>query len=157
MLAVWCAGLLLARAFQLGDLNAPRPKQKQLVIYASEAQVVPAGKPAVLELRFRVQDGYHVNSHHPASELEIPTAVELAPDAGVRVETAQYPAGKPYALALDPTQKLDVYTGEFAVRLPVIAKSGSHDLHGTLRYQACDRAACYPVKTLLLDIVFTAQ
>ena len=83
--------------------------------------------------------------------------MELAPEAGVQVETAQYPAGKPYTLALDPSQTLDVYTGEFAVRLPVVAKAGSHELHGALRYQACDRAACYPVKRLPLDVVFTAK
>lgn len=157
MLAAWWAALLLGGVGQMVDLDAPRPKAKQLVVYASEAQVVTAGKLAVLELRFRVQDGYHVNSHHPASELEIPTAVEVAPDAGVRVETVQYPAGKPYTLALDPSQTLDVYTGEFALRLPVVAKAGSHELHGALRYQACDRAACYPVKTLALDVVFTAK
>ena len=157
MLGAWWAALLLAAVGQMGDLDAPRPKAKQLVMYASDAQVVTAGKLAVLELRFRVQDGYHVNSHHPASELEIPTAVELAPDVGVRVETAQYPAGKPYTLALDPSQTLDVYTGEFAGQLLVVAKAGSHELHVALRYQACDRAACYPVKTLPLEVVFTAK
>ncbi len=161
MLSAWWLGLLLAgpaqSGTQLGELDAPRPKPKQFVVYASEAQVVPAGKPAVLELRFRVQDGYHVNSHHPSSELEIPTALELAGDAGVQLRTAQYPAGKTYSLALDPSEKLDVYSGEFAVKLPVVAKAGSHTLHGALKYQACDRAACYPVKTLPLDVVFTAQ
>ena len=52
---------------------------------------------------------------------------------------------------------LSVYTGEFAVRVPMTAKAGNHELHGSLQYQACDRAACYPVKKLPLDIVFTAQ
>ena len=150
------AALLLVGA-QLGQLNAPRPKPKQFVAYASEAQVVPAGKPAMLELHFRVQDGYHVNSHRPSSELEIPTAIELAPETGVRLATAQYPAGTTYVPLFDPTEKLDVYAGEFAVRIPVVASAGSHALHGTLKYQACDRAACYPVKTLPLDVVFQAQ
>lgn len=150
------ASLLLAAA-QFGQLDTPRPKPKQFVSYASEAQVVTAGKAATLELRFRVQDGYHVNSHHPNSELEIPTAVELAPETGVQLSAAQYPAGKAYSLAFDPSEKLDVYSGEFAVKLPVVATAGSHALHGVLKYQACDRAACYPVKTLALDVLFVAR
>ena len=115
---------LLLVAAQFGQLDAPRPKPKQFVAYASEAQVVSAGKPATLELRFRVQDGFHVNSHHPSSELEIPTTVELAPEAGVRLDTVQYPAGKTYVPAFDPGEKLDVYTGEFVVRVPLTAKAG---------------------------------
>ena len=157
MLAAWRIGLWLAAAAQLGELDAPRPKPKQFVVYASETQVVPAGKPATLEIRFRVQDGYHVNSHHPSSELEIPTLVELAPERGVQLSTAQYPAGKTYSLAFDPNDKLDVYSGEFAVKLPVVATAGSHALHGTLKYQACDRAACYPVRTLAVDVLFVAK
>lgn len=157
MLALLCFALGWLRPVQSSDLNGPRTKPKQLVVYASEAQVIPAGKPAVLELRFRVQDGYHVNSHHPHSELEIPTAVELAPDAGVQVHSAEYPEGKPYTLAFDPSETLDVYTGDFAVRIPVVATAGSHELRGTLKYQACDRAACYPVKTLPVDVLFVAK
>ncbi len=154
-------GLLLAGAaqsgMQLGELDVPRPKAKQFVVYASEAQTVPAGKPATLMLRFRVEDGYHINSHQPTSELEIPTTVELVPDAGVRLDKTQYPTGKTYVPAFDPNEKLDVYAGEFIVRLPVVAAAGSHTLHGSFKYQACDRAACYPVKTLPLDVLFVAR
>ena len=157
MLADLGVVLLLVGSGQIGDLDAPHLKTKQFVVYASEVQNVPAGKPALLELRFRVQDGYHVNSHHPNSDLEIPTLVELTPDPGVQLRAAQYPAGKTYTLAFDPNDKLDVYTGEFAVRFPLEAKPGTHELHGTLRYQACDRAACYPVRTLPLNVVVAAR
>lgn len=142
---------------QLGQLDAPRTKAKQLVAYASEAQVLPAGKRTTLELRFRVQGGYHVNSHKPNSELQIPTVVDLEPEAGVRLEMAQYPAGKTYTLSSDAGENLDVYSDEFTVKFPVTAQSGSHELHGELRYQACDHAACYPPKTLPLDVIFTAK
>jgi hypothetical protein len=30
-------------------------------------------------------------------------------------------------------------------------------LDGSLRYQACDSAACYPPKTLPIQVVFTAK
>ena len=142
---------------QLGQLDAPRPKLKQFVVYASEAQVIPAGKPSVLELRFRVQPGYHVNSHKPNSDLQIPTEVLLQPQPDLHLEPAQYPPGQTYTLTFDPTEKLNVYTGDFTVKLPVLAQPGTHQLHGQLKYQACDQAACYPPKTLPLDILFTAK
>ncbi len=161
MQAALSAGLLLIAAaqggLQLGELDAPRPKARQLVAYAPEAQTVLAGKPAVLVLRFRIEGGYHINSHRPASELQIPTAVKLVPEVGVHLEETQYPAGQTYAPAFNPSGKLDVYTGDFAVQLPVLASAGSHTLHGSLKYQACDRAACYPVKTLSLDVPFVAR
>ncbi len=144
-------------AQQLGGLDAPPVKSKQFLAYAAEQQVVPAGRRAVLELRFEVRGGFHVNSHTPKSELQIPTRVELAPDAGVQVTEAEYPKGKSYSFAFDPTEKLDVYSESFVVKVPVVATVGQHELKGSLKYQACDTAACYPPKTLGLDVVFTAK
>ena len=62
----------------MGNLDAPAPKPKSYVIYAAEPQKVTAGKRSVLELRFQVVDGFHVNSHTPKSELLIPTQITLA-------------------------------------------------------------------------------
>ena len=153
------AVLLLALAGSAGaqDLSAPPVKAKQYVVYDSEAQVLPAGRRAVLELRFRVLPGFHVNSHAPKSELLLPTKVELAPETGVKVSAAEYPAGVPFSFAVDPTDKLDVYAGNFVVRVPVVAAAGAHELKGSLVYQACNNAACYPPKTLAVDVLFTAK
>lgn len=143
-------------AHQVGLFDAPA-KAKTYVVYSAEAQNVAAGKRSVLELRFRVVDGFHVNSHTPKSELLIPTAVALQPAAGVKVEAAEYPAGMAYSLSADPSEKLDVYTGDFTVKLPVVAQAGAHTIDGTLRYQACDHAACYPPKSLPVQVMFTAK
>jgi DsbC/DsbD-like thiol-disulfide interchange protein len=144
-------------AQQVGNLDAPAAKPKQFVAYAAEQQQVAAGKRTVLELHFRVVDGFHVNSHTPKSELLIPTQVTLQPAAGVKQETAEYPAGTSYSFSFDPTEKLDVYSGAFTVKLPVVAEPGSHSIDAALRYQACDHAACYPPKTLPVQIIFTAK
>ena len=133
------------------------PKSKSYVAYTEEPQMVPAGKNAVLELRFRVKDGFHVNSHTPKSELLIPTALKLDAAAGVKAGELQYPAGKTYSFAFDPSEKLDVYAGDFTVKLPVVAVAGEHTVNGTLRYQACDNAACYPPRSLPVQVVFTAK
>jgi len=144
-------------AQEFGSLDNVPVKNRQYVVYAAEQQVVPAGKRAVLELRFRVLEGYHVNSHTPKSELLIPTRVELEPANGVKAAAAEYPAGKTFSFSFDPGEKVDVYADAFTVKLPVTASAGAHEVHGALKYQACDQAACYPPKTLPISVIFTAK
>jgi DsbC/DsbD-like thiol-disulfide interchange protein len=163
-LGIVLAGLVVALpgvgalvAQEVGNLDAPAPKPKSYIVYAAEQQKVAAGKRSVLELHFRVVDGFHVNSHTPKSELLIPTQIALQPAAGVKAEAVEYPAGASYSFSFDPTEKLDVYTGAFTVKLPVVAEAGTHTVDGTLRYQACDHAACYPPRSLPVQVIFTAQ
>jgi hypothetical protein len=138
------------------ELDAPG-KPKTYILYTAEPQTVPAGKHAVLELRFQVLPEYHVNSHTPKSPYLIPTVLTLQAAGGVKADAAEYPAGTPYSFAFDPTDKLDVYAGNFIVKLPVVATPGDHTLDGMLRYQACDNASCYPPRTLPVKVVFTAK
>ena len=145
----------MSRAQDVGFENPS--KQKTYVVYAAEPQTISAGKKALVELRFKVQDGFHVNSHTPKSELLIPTNVKLDAAEGVKAGALEYPAGSPYSFSFDPDEKLDVYQGAFTVKLPVVATAGEHVLNGALRYQACDHAACYPPKTLPVQVMFTAK
>jgi Disulphide bond corrector protein DsbC. len=119
--------------------------------------VVKPGKKAVVELRFKVAEGFHVNSHTPKSELLIPTNLTLQPAAGVKAAAIEYPAGTEYSFSFEPNEKLDVYSGAFTVKLPVVVEAGSHTVSGVLRYQACDNAACYPPKSLPVEVVLTAK
>ena len=150
------AALVLPCVSQAQDAGF-EAKPKSYISYAAEPQTIAAGKSAVVDLRFRVQEGFHVNSHTPKSELLIPTKLTLEPAAGVKVAELQYPAGTAYSFSFDPSEKLDVYSGAFTVKLPVVASAGEHRIAGTLRYQACDHAACYPPKTLAVEVLFTAK
>ena len=147
-------GVLVAQ--QISGLDAPA-KAPGYVLYKAEPQVVKAGKPAVLELEFVVRDGFHVNSHTPKSELLIPTVIKLQLAEGVKASETVYPAGVSYSFSFEPNEKLDVYTGTFVVKLPVTATAGTHTVEGTLHYQACDNAACYPPKTLPVAVTVTAK
>ena len=138
-------------------LDAPPVKAKQYVAYAAEPQVVNAGKRTLLELHFQVLPGFHINSHVPKGDLLLPTAVELEAEPGVKLAQAEYPAGSEFSFAFDPSEKLDVYAGNFVVRVPVVAAAGQHEMHGMLKYQACNTAACYPPKSLPVDVLFTAK
>ncbi len=141
----------------MGSLDAPAPKPKSYVVYSAEQQIVAAGKRSVLELHFRVVEGFHVNSHTPKSELLIPTQIVLQSAAGVKAEALEYPAGTSYSFSFDPSEKLDVYSGAFTVKVPVVAEAGAHTIEGSLRYQACDHAACYPPKSLPVAVMFMAK
>jgi hypothetical protein len=139
------------------DLSVQQGKGDSYVVYAAEPQTIAAGKQGVLELNFHVVPGFHVNSHTPKSELLLPTKLSLATANGVKAEEPQFPAGTSFSFSFSPEEKLDVYEGAFTVRLPVVAAAGAHMLSGTLRYQACDHAACYPPKSLPVAVSFVAR
>ena len=153
-LAVFAAAVPFCHA-QFG-MDAPA-KQKSYVTYTAEAQSIPAGPRAVLQLRFQLVPGFHVNSHTPKSDTLIPTALTLQPTAGVKPGDLVYPPGQPFSFSFDPKEKVDVYAGAFIVKLPVVATPGEHTMDATLKYQACDNASCYPPRTLPVKILFTAK
>jgi hypothetical protein len=155
----WLAAVLLGAACVAGgQINLSGPARgKDHVASLAELQTVAAGKPATVEMLFRVDGGFHINSHTPKSELLIPTALMLQPAAGVKVGAIDYPAGTMYSFSFDPKEKLDVYTGEFRVVVHVTAKAGVSALSGMLRYQACDNAACYPPRMLPVQVSITAK
>jgi hypothetical protein len=117
-------------------------------------QVKP-GTEQVVELRFRVDEGYHINSHKPMDDLLIPTTLKFAPGT-VKVVGTEYPQGEIIKL-LGNGEGLDVYQGEFKVQLRVVAPRGFSTMTGTVRYQACDNEACFPPKTLAVRLAVTAK
>ncbi len=145
-----------AQSIDVGQSAAPKPKGGH-VQFAAEPQTVAAGRPATLLLHFKVDPGFHINSHTPRSEMLIATklAVEDAPDADVKA--VDFPQGAAYSFSFEPKDKLDVYTGEFVLSAHLTAKPGAHTLKAALRYQACDSAACYPPKMLPVEQPFTAK
>ncbi len=123
----------------------------------SDTVEVKAGAPQLVELRFRVDDGFHINSHTPKDELLIPTALQLNTASGVKVVSEQYPKGSTFRLPLGSGETLEVYQGEFRVSLHLVVSKGSSTLTGALRYQACDNASCFPPRTLPVIVAVTGR
>jgi len=117
-----------------------------------EQVTLPAEKPSPVALHFRIAEGFHINSHTPKDEYFIPTTFSLPEGSDVRLESATYPDGIDYTLPLDPDTKLSVYTGEFTIQTRLVASRGNHLVEATLRYQACDKSACFPPKTITVPI-----
>jgi DsbC/DsbD-like thiol-disulfide interchange protein len=118
---------------------------------ASSANV-SAGKPAEVELNFRVKDGFHVNSNKPNSDLLIPTTIKLEPPSDLATAAITFPAGKDISFPFDPSEKLNVYSQAFTVKAKLIAahtaSAGNFTVHGKLNYQACSDNACFPPKNV---------
>lgn len=124
------------------------------VVKMAPAPVVTAvqGKPAIVPLMFRVSNGYHINSNQPKSEFLIPTALRVEATTDIVIGKTTYPEGLDMSFPFDPDEKLNVYTGDFKIDVQVrpmhSAQPGKYIIRATLKYQACDNAACYPPKQL---------
>jgi hypothetical protein len=113
---------------------------------------ITQGKPGTVPLTFRVASGYHINSNKPKSEYLIPTILKVEAATDIVIGKTTYPEGQDMSFAFAPDEKLNVYTGTFEVDVLVRplkdVQSGTYAVRGTLKYQACDNAACYPPKQL---------
>jgi hypothetical protein len=141
---------------QIGDHDRTLPA-KQYVAFVPETQVIPAGKRSLLALHFSVAPNFHINSHTPKSELLLATDLVLRSTSEIKIEPAEFPPGKTFSFSFDPTEKLDVYQGDFIVKVPVSASPGDHELQGSLTYQACSSVACFPPRDFPIIVPFTAK
>jgi hypothetical protein len=105
-----------------------------------------------VSLNFRVASGFHINSNAPKSEFLIPTALKMDLPTDIVLGKIDYPEGKDLTFPFSPTEKLSVYSGDFEIKVIVhplhSVNPGKYVMHGSLRYQACDNAQCFPPKTL---------
>ncbi len=132
-------------------------KAKGHVTFIADGQSITANRPSTVALHFRVDPGFHINSHTPKSDMLIPTRLIVEDLNGAEVRDVTFPPGTPYSFAFEPTTKLDVYTGDVTLTAHVQARPGAYTLKAALHYQACDQAACYPPKTLQVEQPFTAK
>ncbi len=123
----------------------------------SDALQLKAERPAWVELRFRVDPGFHINSHTPHDELLVPTVLDVTGAEQVRTLGQEYPAGVPLRLEVGNGETLSTYQGEFRVRLQLLAAKGDHLLTGALKYQACDARSCFPPRSLPFKVAVAAR
>ena len=144
--------LVLAFGLRLVAQDGFAKKSPSVTMQSVPTANLTRGKASIINFSFRVESGFHINSNKPSAEYLIPTTLHLDPPTDLVVGKITYPPGEDMSFAFAPTEKLSVYSGEFTVSASVRPLSsvlyGQYEFHGTLRYQACDKAACYPPKNL---------
>lgn len=158
-----CVLMLFAlSAFAQRDtLDAPKRPGPTVTQVTTGPIAISKSRPTKFSLTFHVADGYHVNSHTPKTENLIPTSLALDPPQDIAIGKLTYPPGQDLEFAFAPGEKLSVYEGDFTVRgVITTAKDvtpGSFKMRGTLTYQACDKAQCYPPKKTPVDFDVKVQ
>lgn len=151
-------GLVLA-GFRLFAQDGFGPKGPTVSVAPIPTITVVQGKSATVPISFRVANGYHINSNRPKSEFLIPTVLKIDAVTDIAVTRIAYPEGRDMSFAFAPDEKLNVYAGDFQVDVRVRplrdVQKGRYAVRGTLKYQACDNAACYPPKQL--PIIFNVK
>lgn len=113
---------------------------------------IDRGRPGAVELQFRVARGFHINSNQPKQDYLKKTELKLDAPTDIVIGRITYPAGQDRSFPFAPNDKLSVYSGDFAVEVTVRplhnVLPAKYAIHGFLKYQACDNAACYPPKQL---------
>lgn len=109
---------------------------------------VPRGKEFEVAVVASIVAGYHVNSHKPTDPYLIPTTVSAELPKGFQLVDTIYPPGVEKRFPFSPDKPLNVYSGSFTLRLKLAAQNdaalGAATIPLTLRYQACNDAACLP-------------
>lgn len=145
-----CAFALLQSAI---ICSQDMPQGRVFVDFVSAKDVVVTrGHSSPVQFNFHVVEPYHINSSKPLAAELIPTQLHFSLPGEVAVGKMEYPEGKLMSFPFDPSTKLSVYSGDFAVRGVVVApnasSAGTYTIHAELKYQACDNNACYPPKKL---------
>lgn len=109
-----------------------------------------------------VEPGYHVNSDKPALDYLIPLRLTWDKTALGALEggTVIYPKAslEKYDFEEKP---LSVFTGSFELtanfKVAANAPAGPGVAAGKLKYQACSNKACYPPKTIDINVPYQVQ
>lgn len=144
--------LVIAAAWMAAAARAqePLPVTQALRVDVMPSATIVAGRGAAVRLVLEVTKGLHVQANPAATGL-VPLAVKFSGVGGISFGKPVYPAGS--VLRLNGTAEfLNIYEGEVLVDLPVRVpsrvKPGTYVFHGSIAYQACDAAVCFPPKSL---------
>ena len=145
-------GLICLLALLAGTASAQSGKAPSVTVAPVALVTAPRATQTMVNVNFRVGQGFHINSNTPKSEFLIPTSLKMDLPTDIILGKIGYPAGQDLSFPFSPDEALNVYTGDFTIALAVhplhAVVPGKYVMHGQLRYQACDNAQCFPPKTL---------
>ena len=146
-----CAVLLAGIGLAAQD-DIPGTKKPSVTLQPPELISIYRGHPGTVQLHFRISSGFHINSNQPKQEYLKKTELKLDAPTDIVIGKITYPEGEDRSFPFAPDEKLSVYSGDFEIGVLVrplkTVLPTKYAIHGTLKYQACDNAACYPPKQM---------
>lgn len=149
--------LAIVLTFALSLVATPAQKKETDYVKFEKAELAgdpAAGSRVTATLTFKIEPGFHTQSNKPSEDYFIPTILKLDPVAGIKAGEIKYPAGKEEKVdGLD--KPLSVFDKEFAITVPLAISAQAKlpaTLTGTLTYQACKGAVCFPPKKLKVEV-----
>jgi thiol:disulfide interchange protein DsbD len=135
-------------AYSQGGAGLPNPATVVKPQAYVSNEPVPKGKEFQIAVVVDIARGFHMNSHKPTDEYLIATSLTAQLPAGFQLADTLYPEGKLEKFSFSPNKPLDVYTGRVTLKMRLMAQGnaplGQATIPLTLRYQACNDAACLP-------------
>lgn len=108
------------------------------------------GRVARASVVMDIPSGLHVQSSKPLDKFLVATKLDVETPSGMKVGPISYPRALMRKLKFSKGM-VAVYEGKavirFNVTVPANYSSGSGDIKGKLRFQACNDDACFPPVT----------
>jgi hypothetical protein len=122
--------------------------------YASHDPVA-RGMSFQVAVVLKIRNGFHVNAREVTEDYLIPTDLRAEIPAGFKLGAVSYPKGTLQTFAFSKNKKLNVYSGNVTILLPLTvlasAPLGPQHVPMKLRYQACSTEICLPPVTKDVD------
>jgi len=145
--------LVLAFSLTIGSAQKKAPDYVTLKETKLEGTAAPGSRVSAT-LHFKIKDGFHTQSNKPSEEFFIPTELKFENTKGIKIGKITYPKG--HDEKVDGLDKpLSVYDKEFKLKVPIAINARATlpaTLKGTLKYQACEGAVCFPPQAIDVEI-----
>ena len=123
--------------------------------YASVDAIRPGDKFKIA-VALEVDEGYHINAHHPSLDFLIPTSVKFEAPQGINISDAKYPAPKHRRFEFAPDTELAVHEGALFITADVEAgknaSQGSQNIRALITVQACNDKQCLAPADFSVDL-----
>lgn len=123
--------------------------------YASADGVRP-GERVKIAIAVEVDEGYHINAHHPTLEELVPTSVAFSAPADISFADEKYPAPKHRKFAFAPNTELAVHEGTLFITAEAHAdrtiQQGAINIRAVVTVQACNDSLCLTPSHLTVEI-----
>jgi hypothetical protein len=155
-----CPGIAIAQGSRPSTLavgKTPPPQHVTVTTTASRATAVPG---STLLLYVDVTPKPNIKVYAPGAKDYLPVTLKLDPAPGVTVRAPKFPESETLFFE-ELNERVPVYQKPFRIADEILidrsVKGTVLNLEGTLEYQSCDNATCYPPMTIPVSWTVTIR